>query len=50
MIINEKQLNWLKEIFRDKLPEDFTGNIQVNFFCGKMGVVNIQQSFKPAEK
>lgn len=50
MTINEKQLTWLKNIFKDKLPDDFTGNIQINFFRGKIGVVNIQQSFKPAEK
>lgn len=49
MDAKDREMSWLKNKIM-QLPDDFTGNIQINFFRGKIGVVNIQQSFKPAEE
>lgn len=44
-----KSLNWAITLITDLFKNQFTGNIQINFFKGEISNVNKAESFKPIE-
>lgn len=38
------------QVVRERLPQDFVGQIEVNCFLGGITNVNVRQSYKPPQK
>ncbi len=50
MKTKDNGFDWIRELMKQKLSDNFTGNLQINFYMGGISNINIVESIKLPKK